>query len=249
MVRCLAIGGSDCSGGAGVEADLAIFHDAAIEGCSVITALTAQTARQIYRIEPSPLPQITATFAAVAELQPIAAIKTGMLVDSERVQTIATAIARHFADTPLVVDPVSISSSGSELLSPAGVEALTHHLFPLATLITPNLDEAERLLGGRIVDCKSAASALAQQFNCAVLLKGGHGSEPTVTDTLVLSSGEMEQWQFPRQQMTATAAHGTGCRVAATIAAALALEMPLCQAVPRAHHAATTGRCLLSLRA
>jgi len=241
MKRCLTIGGSDCSGGAGVEADLAIFHDAGLAGCSVITALTAQTAATIHRIEATPLPQIRATFTAIAELTPVHAIKTGMLVDQARVACVAEAIAQHFSHAPLVVDPVLIASSGKRLLSEEGLAALCNQLLPLATVITPNLDEAAVLLDAPVVDDNAAAAALAQRFGCAVLLKGGHGNEAAITDTLATADGKLQQWRFPRQQLTTERAHGTGCRTASAIAAALVLNIALPEATPLAHQAAIDG--------
>ncbi|MDX8414456.1 MAG: hydroxymethylpyrimidine/phosphomethylpyrimidine kinase [Mariprofundales bacterium] len=241
MKRCLTIGGSDCSGGAGVEADLAIFRDAHLSGCSAITALTAQTAAAIYRIEPTPLPQIAATFAALAESASIHAIKTGMLVDQPRVACIAEAIAQHFPHAPLVVDPVLISSSGRRLLSEDGVTALCNHLLPQATVITPNLDEAAVLLNAPVADRKAAALTLAERFGCAVLLKGGHGTGATVTDTLATADGALRQWHSPRQTLTTERAHGTGCRTASAITVAFARNIPLQEAIPLAHQAAIDG--------
>jgi len=241
MPRCLTVGGSDCSGGAGVEADLAIFRDTGLAGCNVITALTAQTAARIHRIEATPLPQIAATFTAIAELASVDAIKTGMLVDQARVECVAEAIAQHFPHAPLVVDPVLVASSGKQLLSEQSLAALCNHLLPLATVITPNLDEAALLLGQAVVDYKVTATALAQRFGCAVLLKGGHGSEATITDTLATADGDVQQWQFPRQALTSERAHGTGCRTAAALAAAFALGLSLSEAIPLAHQAAIDG--------
>jgi len=239
--RCLTIGGSDCSGGAGIEADLAIFRDAGLKGCNVITALTAQTTHTIHRIEATPCPQIKATIAAVSELGAVKAIKTGMLVDQARVEAVAEGIACYFSGVPLVVDPVLIASSGKRLLSDDGLATLCKTVFPLATIITPNLDEAAVLLGKAVADHKSAAILLAQQFDCAVLLKGGHGTDTNITETLAFANGDVQQWQFSRQALTTERAHGTGCRTAAAIAAAIALCLPLAEAIPIAHQTAIDG--------
>jgi len=242
MIRCgLTIGGSDCSGGAGIETDLAIFRDAGVASCTVITALTAQTAQAIHRIEPTPCAQILASIRAVADLGGIDAIKTGMLVDCARINAVATGIAENFPDVPLIVDPVLVASSGRRLLSEDALETLCHMLLPRATVITPNLDEAAVLLGHTVQDRKSAALCLSERFHCAILLKGGHDSDSTITETLALSDGSVQQWRFARHQLTPEQAHGTGCRTASAIAAAIALKLPLQQAIPLAHRAAIDG--------
>jgi len=243
MTTCLTIGGSDSCGGAGIQADLSIFHQAGLHGCSVITALTAQNPREIRRIEPVSCAQITAEIAAVADYYPIRAIKTGMLVDSERIVTVASAIATHLPRTPLVIDPVMIASSGRRLLSEAAIDALIEKLIPHATLITPNLQEAAVLLGHPVQEAAADAHALAlaTRFGCAVLLKGGHGAGNAIIDTLAQPDGSTTHYRSARAHLTSDQAHGTGCRAAAALTAAIARGMPLADALPIAHRAAIDG--------
>ncbi|MDQ6950181.1 MAG: hydroxymethylpyrimidine/phosphomethylpyrimidine kinase [Mariprofundales bacterium] len=241
QTACLTIGGSDSCGSAGIQADLAIFHQAGVHGCSVITALTAQNPREIRRIEPVSCAQIAAEIAAIADYYPIGAIKTGMLVDAERIVAVADGIAAHFPHTALVIDPVMVASSGRRLLSEAAVDALIHHLIPHATLITPNMEEAAVLLGHPVQDATSDARTLAAQFGCAVLLKGGHGAGSAIADTLAQADGAITHHNSVRLPLTLDQAHGTGCRAAAAIAAAIALGTPLGDTLPIAHHAAIDG--------
>ncbi|MDX8409127.1 MAG: bifunctional hydroxymethylpyrimidine kinase/phosphomethylpyrimidine kinase [Mariprofundales bacterium] len=241
QTTCLTIGGSDSCGGAGIEADLAIFHRTGVHGCSVITALTAQNPRQICRIEPVSCAQIAAAIAAIADYYPIRAIKTGMLVDAEHIVAVADGIAAHFPGTALVIDPVMVASSGRRLLSEAAVDALIHHLIPHATLITPNLEEAAVLLGHPVQDATSDARALCARFGCGVLLKGGHGAGGAITDTLAQTDGTISHHHSARLSLTPDQAHGTGCRASAAIAAAIALGTPLADTLPIAQRAALDG--------
>jgi len=244
---CLTIGGSDSCGGAGIQADLAIFRQAGVRGCSAITALTAQNPHQIARIEPSSCPQLHAEIAAISDYYTVSAIKTGMLVDSAHITTIADTLARHLPATPLIIDPVMVASSGRRLLAEDGLHTLITRLIPLATLITPNLMEAALLLNGFgekisveevITEAANAARTLATRFDCAVLLKGGHGEGQQLTDTLALPDGTLTCHHAPRISFTPDQAHGTGCRTAAAITAAIALGIPLADALPLAHRAA-----------
>ncbi len=240
-LRCLTIGGSDSCGGAGIEADLAIFRDADVAGSTIITALTAQNSRAIHCITPTPVAQIDATVTALAEHTPIHAIKTGMLVDRERVKIIAHAIHTHFPGIPLVVDPVLVASSGRRLLADDALRPLCNDLLPQATVITPNLKEAEVLSGAPISDPEATAQALAERFSCAILLKGGHGSGATVSDILATPDGTSHHYHFPRRPLDSDLSHGTGCRCAAAIAAALAHGIPTRDTIPIAHRAAIDG--------
>lgn len=228
---CLTIGGSDSSSGAGIQADLLSFQRLGIKGCSAITALTAQNPRRVSRIEPVPVAQLQAEIEAVFDYYQVAAVKTGMLVDAAHVQCVARLLGERHAGPMLVVDPVMVASSGAELLDDAGVRALAEKLFPLATLITPNLPEAERLLGGGSGDPVEDAASLAMRFHTSVLLKGGHGDGEVVSDLLVTRDGDVEPFTHARQRWDEEQAHGTGCRLASAIAAYLARGMPLVEAV------------------
>jgi len=229
---CLTIGGSDSCGGAGIQADLRIFAQAGIKGCSAITALTAQNPGSISRIEPVSVAQLAAEIDAIFSYYDVAAIKTGMLVDAEHVACIAGGMERHADDSrALVVDPVMVASSGKALLDEAGRQTLTARLFPLATLITPNLPEAEQLLGHVILDPVEDAAELALQYRANVLLKGGHRDGDQLTDVLVSREGEVHLFHHPRREWGAERSHGTGCRLASGIAAGIATGRELADAV------------------
>ncbi len=230
----LAIAGSDSGGGAGVQADLKTFAALGVHGASAITCLTAQNPRHVLAIEPcSPKilrQQIEAVFE---ELHPVA-VKTGMLFSAPNIQVVAEFFGRRKARPPvlLVVDPVMISTSGARLLESAAKKSLTEKLLPLATLITPNLDEVEILLGSKpasVEEMRLAAREIQARFGCAALVKGGHlrGGREAVD---IFFDGRTElllRAPFVRGVST----HGTGCTYSAAIAAALALDHDLPHAV------------------
>ncbi len=231
---CLAVGGSDSCGGAGIQADLAMFSRIGVAGCSAVTALTAQNPDRILRIEPSPLAQMQAELQAVFSYYRVAAIKTGMLVDARHIHILADALEQHGISCPLVVDPVLASTSGTSLLDHDAIAALQTTLFPLASLITPNIPESERILGTDIDDPVEAATELVRRFRCPVLLKGGHSEQPVLIDVLCMPDGDVHLFEHPRIHWNEDQAHGSGCRLAASITAYLALEVPLAEAVSRA---------------
>jgi len=228
---CLVIGGSDSCSGAGIQADLHVFDRLGVRGCSAITALTAQNPREITRIEPAPLAQLDAELHAIFDSYDVAAVKTGMLVDAEHVAVVSAVVAERHQGRPLVVDPVMIASSGAELLDAGGRDALERSLIPLASLITPNLDEAAFWLGRGIEDAESDARQLSQRFGVPVLLKGGHAAGPVIRDILARPDGRTHIHEHPRREMNEEQAHGTGCRLASSIAARLALGLELVDAL------------------
>jgi len=231
---CLSIGGSDSCGGAGIQADLRVFEALGVHGCSAITALTAQNPDLISRIEAVSLAQLDAELHAVFDYYDVVAVKTGMLFDVEHIALISALLHdRH--DGILVVDPVMLSSSGKRLLQAAAVNTVIHALLPMATLLTPNLDEAAVLLGESVItDAEQAAMALQTQFGCAVLLKGGHADADCLMDVLCEPDGSIHVFRHPRQPWSAQLRHGTGCRLASAITANLAHQQPLKQAVQHA---------------
>src|SRR3954464_1917492 len=172
----LTIAGSDSGGGAGIQADLKTFQRFRVFGTSAITAITAQNTRGVARWIPVPVEMIEAQIDAVAgDLRP-AASKTGMLADAAIVHAVAAAVRRH-ALAPLVVDPVMVATSGDVLLEADAVAALRDLLIPLATLVTPNLDEAEILVGETVRDVEAmqrAGRTLVARGATAALIKGGH---------------------------------------------------------------------------
>jgi len=226
----LTIAGSDSGGGAGIQADLKTFAAMGVHGACVIACLTAQNPKHVLGIECCSPGMLRRQLEAVFEELPPAAAKTGMLFSAENIAVVAGFLKNRKA--PLVVDPVMVSTSGSRLLGPGGLRVLVHKLLPLATLVTPNLSEAEVLSGTRITALEAmreAARIIHARFGCAVLVKGGHivrsGQARDVfldgKTNLVLSA------RFVKRTRT----HGTGCVYSAAICAALARGMNLRQAI------------------
>jgi len=228
---CLTIGGSDSCGGAGIQADLRIFEQFGVKGCSVVTALTAQNPLEILRIEPVSLAQIDAELTAIFDYYDVAAVKTGMLVDAEHIAVISALLGEHHGGKPLVIDPVMIASSGRRLLNEGAVQTLKKSLIPQATLITPNMDEANVLLGRAVDEPVEDVKVLAANLGCAVLLKGGHGEGDALMDVLCQENDKINTFTHSKQILNATQAHGTGCRLASGITASLGLGNNLVDSV------------------
>ena len=230
--RVLVVAGSDSGGGAGIQADIKTAMALGAYACTAVTALTAQDTRNVHAVHPVP-PDFVRQQIALALADPGAdAVKTGMLGDAATIEAVADALAG--CGLPLVVDPVMVATGGSRLLSPAGLAALKRALLPLTTLLTPNLPEAEALVGFPIRDraaMQAAAEALLTMGVPAVLLKGGHGEGPTVLD-LLATAEETQVLERPRLHTRHT--HGTGCTLATAVAAGLAAGMLLPDAVRRA---------------
>lgn len=230
MKIALTIAGSDSGGGAGIQADLKTFQQFGVFGTTVIVALTAQNTRGVRAVEAVPEAMVSAQLTALAEDLPPAALKTGMLAEAAIVRSVARAI-RENEWTPLVVDPVMLSSSGTRLLTTEAEEVLREDLLPLAALVTPNLDEAASLTGRVVHDIPTmerAGASLLRFGAGAALIKGGHLSGDTITDVLVTTAGVRH---FTRARIGTTSLHGTGCTLSAAITAALALGRPLETAV------------------
>ncbi len=230
----LTIAGSDSSGGAGIQADLKTFSAFGVYGASVITALTAQNTRGVSAIEPVASPFVGAQIEAVLSDLDVGAIKTGMLANAAIVETVADRLAQG-RRRALVVDPVMVATSGDVLLESDAIEAIKRELIPLATLITPNLPEAARLLGASPAasEAEAVAQAKALRFlGCgAVLLKGGHAGGQAATDILCDHAG-IARYERPRVATRNT--HGTGCTLSAAITALLAEGVGLRDAIGRA---------------
>lgn len=229
----LTIAGSDSGGGAGIQADIKTFSALGAYATSVIVALTAQNTQAVTRIEPVSQAMITAQIEAVFADLPPQALKTGMLGDAQTITTVATQLRQLNANN-LVIDPVMVAKSGDKLLADNAVNALRDELVPLATIITPNIPEAEVLLGTTInsqADMEDAAKALLALGCQAVLLKGGHGHSTDSSD-LLLSQTTRHWLKSPRIDTRNT--HGTGCTLSAAITAGLAKGLPLTPAVEQA---------------
>jgi len=221
LPQVLTIAASDSGGGAGIQGDIKAIQANGAYALSVLVALTAQNTRTVTMIHALPRDVIEAQLDAVFDDFEIGAVKTGMLYDAEIVRIVAERL-RKFNARSLVVDPVMVSKSGVALVKPEAVEVLTRELFPLASLVTPNVPEAERLAGLSITTVEDArvASAKIAQFGCrAVLLKGGHLPGAPATDVLY----DGTTWTvIPGEWIDTPHTHGTGCAYSAAIAARLA---------------------------
>ena len=235
----LTIAGSDSGGGAGIQADLKTFASLGVHGTSAITCVTAQNPRRVLGIQPCRPEIVRQQIEAVfVELRP-AAVKTGMLYSAEIIRV----VVRFFTGgkrPPLVVDPVMISTSGVRLLKPSAIHLLKLQLLPLATLTTPNLHEAEILVGRRlksVEDLRSAAREIHRRYGCAALVKGGHLKGMREAVDIFFSDKTELLLSAPFIQGVST--HGTGCTFSAAVAACLALGQPLAEAVVAAKNHVT----------
>ena len=222
----LTIAGSDSGGGAGIQADLKTFQAFGAFGTSAVTAVTAQNTLGVSAIHPIPVEVVRAQIAAAASDLPPDAVKTGMLAPRELVQAVADSLD-SLEDTPCVVDPVMVASSGDRLLDREAEGAVASDLLPRATLVTPNLHEA-RLLAGieveTVDDAHRAAERLMEAGAGAALVKGGHLSGSKAVDVLHHPGGERV---WTRDRLDTRHTHGTGCTLSAAAAAALARGVPL----------------------
>jgi hydroxymethylpyrimidine/phosphomethylpyrimidine kinase len=230
----LSIAGSDSGGGAGIQADLKTFSALGCFGMTAITAITAQNTQGVRAIHGVPPEILKAQIEAVAEDIGVDAVKIGMLHSPEIVHVVAQAI-RQYGLKHVVLDPVMVATSGDRLMADETVQVLVKELFPLATVITPNLDEAELLLGHRIAGIEALEPAARQLLALganAVLLKGGHLQGAQVVDVLLQPGQPVMRMASPR--IDSRNVHGTGCTLSSAIAAYLALGLDLPQAVTQA---------------
>ena len=231
--RCLTIATSDSGGGAGIQADLKAFAAAGAHGMSAIVALTAQSTVGVTAVHELPPEFVIAQLDAVFSDLGVDAAKTGMLFSRRLIETVADFLAAH--PVPLVVDPVMVASSGARLLQEDAVATYVERLLPLATVVTPNLPEAETLAGFR-----GPRRALAERIRAlgarAVVVTGGHGDEPG--DLLVDDEGEL---LIAVERRPRRATHGSGCTHSATLAAHLARGSSLRAAAEAAAAAASAA--------
>ncbi len=232
----LTIAGSDSGGGAGIQADLKTFSALGVYGASVITAITAQNTRAVSGVEAVSPSMVGAQIDAVFGDLDVRAVKIGMVGGRDVIATVAKHLRAVLGANPIpvVLDPVMVAKSGDPLLQGDAVAALRDELLPLATVLTPNLPEAARLLDvapaalAQMVPQGQALRVLGPDY---VLMKGGHGTDYICTDQLV---GPQSLTLSARRQQTQNT-HGTGCSLSAAIAAGLAAGMTVTQAVARAH--------------
>jgi hydroxymethylpyrimidine/phosphomethylpyrimidine kinase len=228
----LTIAGSDSSAGAGIQADLKTFSALGVYGLTAVTCVVAEIPGKVSRIEPVSAKMVREQIEVLARDFPIAAIKTGLLCSGEIISAVAHAI--RGTDIPLVIDPVITATSGDPLLDANAIESYTKELFPLATLITPNLLEAETFIGEPVRDLKSmrrAGTELARRFSVSILLKGGHLVGNDAVD-LLIADGKITEFSAPFVRDVAT--HGTGCSYSAAITAGLASGLSLESSIGRA---------------
>jgi hydroxymethylpyrimidine/phosphomethylpyrimidine kinase len=228
--RCLTIAGSDSGGGAGIQADLKAFAAAGCFGTSAVVALTAQNTTGVSAIHEVPVELVEAQLAAVFSDIGVDAAKTGMLFSRRVIEAVADFLSNR--GVPLVVDPVLVASSGARLLEDDAVETLVARLFPLATVVTPNLDEAEVLAGAK-APRRELAERLHSLGAAAVLVTGGHGDE--AVDHLFDGERHVE---IAVERYGVPATHGAGCTHSATLAAGLARGLGLLEAARAAARAA-----------
>jgi hydroxymethylpyrimidine/phosphomethylpyrimidine kinase len=235
LPRVLSIAGSDSSGGAGIQADIKTATALGAYAMTAMTAVTAQDTLGVHATHLLPPELVRAQIIACLDDIGADAIKIGMLGSGAIASAVADALYEYAQNIPVVLDPVLISTSGTLLLDEAGVDILRERLIPLATLVTPNIPEAEILTGIRYagpLDIVRAGEALLKMGAKAVLLKGGHAQGDMLIDTLMTGS-RTHIFESPRIHSKHT--HGTGCTYAAAIAVELAKRVSLEKAVGRAH--------------
>ncbi|WP_394789916.1 bifunctional hydroxymethylpyrimidine kinase/phosphomethylpyrimidine kinase [Rhodoferax sp.] len=230
-LRLLSIAGSDSGGGAGIQADLKTFSALGCYGMTALAALTAQNTRGVRAIHAVPPAFLKSQLEAVLDDIGADAVKIGMLHSPEMVEVVAWAIDTYGLKK-VVLDPVMVATSGDRLMAQETVQVLVQQLFPRATLVTPNLDEASLLLGRSVDDVAALEPALAGLLALgapAVLVKGGHLPGDVVVDLLGQADGSRQQWQSPR--IATHNGHGTGCTLSSAIAVYLAQGQDLTGAV------------------
>ena len=232
MRTALSIAGSDCSGGAGIQADLKTMTMNGVYAMSAVTALTAQNTTGVRSIQESTPDFLKDQLDAVFEDIYPDAVKIGMAPSGELIRVIAERL-KFFNASNIVVDPVMVASAGSSLIRDNAVLTLIEELLPLSTLVTPNIPEAEVLSGMTIEnkdDMITAAKHIGDKYNCAVLLKGGHSINDA--NDLLYTNGELTWFHGNRIDNPNT--HGTGCTLSSAIAANLAKGYPLAESIQRA---------------
>ncbi len=248
MKKVLTIAGSDSGGGAGIQADIKTISALGCYAASAITAVTVQNTLGVQAVHPVPPTLVGQQIKAVLDDIGADAIKIGMLFSADTIHTVAKTLRRnneqgqrtkdYIEEFPIVLDPVMVSTSGHRLMKEDAIEALTGELIPLATVITPNLPEAEVLLGETITDLPDAAKTLAEKYKVSVLLKAGHlisedkrtrtkdkGQRIQIEDELrdiLYDYKEARLYEYPHPRVETKNTHGTGCTLSSAIASELA---------------------------
>ncbi len=228
----LTIAGSDCSAGAGAQADLKTFSALGVYGLTALTCIVAETPGKISRIDPVDPELVIEQITLLLDSFPVGAIKTGLLYSGAVVARIAETLRSREIKAPLVIDPVMVATSGDLLLRGEAITEYERELFPLAALVTPNMDEAATLLGRAIAEVdamRDAVRELQARYGVPVLLKGGHLAGQTALDLLCDGSGELTEFKAPFTRNVNT--HGTGCTYSAAISAELSSGRTLREAI------------------
>ncbi len=232
MYKVLTIAGSDCSGGAGIQADIKTITAHGMYAMSAITSLTAQNTTGVYGVyDSSPEFLANQLDCIFTDIEPDA-VKIGMVSDKALIKTIAEKLKKYKAEN-VVLDPVMVATSGSKLLKDDAIDVLVSELMPIARLITPNLDEAAVLVGRKIKtvdEMRIAAEELGKKYNCGVLVKGGHLDE-MATDVL-FDKGKF--CEFTSERISTRNTHGTGCTLSSAIACNIAKGCSLAESVKNA---------------
>lgn len=233
----LTIAGSDCSSGAGIQADLKTFHSFGCYGLSVVTCVVAEVPGKVISVQPIDLPIIRDQLLVLLESFPVTAIKTGMLFSTPIIEMIAEILSALKNPPPLIIDPVMVASSGDPLLEPDALTAYVKKLFPLATLITPNLDELLLMTKNSsqlrsLKAMKKAGKKSLEELQVPLLLKGGHLQNDVATDILLMPDNTEQTFTAPFYQDRET--HGTGCTYSAAITAGLARGSSLIESIMEA---------------
>jgi len=216
----LSIAGSDSSAGAGIQADIKTISAIGCYAATVITAVTAQNTMGVNAVYALPVDMVVAQFEAVTQDLNVQAIKIGMLCNQDIIEVMSK-ILQQRANWEIVLDPVMVSKTGHNLLSPDAIESLQEKLFPLCTLITPNIDEAEKLTYRKITNknaMRLAAAMIARRYKTNVLLKGGHLDQGQADDVLYVYAKKKHYW-YSSERIDSRNTHGTGCTLSAAIAA------------------------------
>lgn len=229
----LTIAGSDCSSGAGLQADLKTFSYHGVHGLTAVTCVVSETPHTVSDIHAVPPAILQDQVKLLLKTYPVAAIKTGMLYSKSHIVAITEILEK--TDIPLIIDPVMVATSGASLLKDDAIRAYKERLFPQSALITPNMPEASVLLDERISEreqMEDAALKLAKTYSTSVLLKGGH--LPQDEERLDILAHEGEIYRFTAQTVDIHSTHGTGCTLSAAITALLAKGKTLPDAVSEA---------------
>lgn len=233
MVTALTIAGSDCSGGAGIQADIKTMSAHGVFAMSVITSVVAENTCRVIKIEDISVDTVKAQIDAIYEDIAVGAVKVGMLSDSKIMVAVADKLIEYGAKN-IVVDPVMYAKNGMALMSPDAIDTLIKRIVPIATVLTPNIPEAECISGDRIVtvdDMRKACAKIKRMGAKNVLIKGGH-SDGAPIDVLLTESGEIIEYSGKRINTKNT--HGTGCTLSSAIASGLALGQSVKDSVKNA---------------